>query len=190
MTMRLPAFVSRLSPRERFLAGVTLAVVLGYGGYVLAYQPLWKRVQSVKAQLETLRGEVAGLQAQVADSKARLRALETGERPRVSVSLLPAYVPVSRVLEDFSLAARAERIQLLELTPGAVEDRGEYRERRVRVAFRGRFAALTGYLERLERLEHPLAIQQVRIEAPPDTAPMLQVVLDAAVYMAKGGDAR
>lgn len=158
---RTLAYLRARSPRERWLMGGAIALVLVVLLHQVVIEPLQAEVQAADARIETLEGQLARATRMAADVRrlqGELKAVEARIEPGVSANLLS-------LLE--SLAAQAQIKDRLEsIKPKQGSANARYPETRVEVNLKGATLSQTvQFLHKIETASMHLIVQSIRIKA-------------------------
>ncbi len=180
-----------LLERRVVLIGLIVYVVLGVAVWFLLYQP------RIQARQKTAM-EIAELQKQLADTKARIAEMpklrQKKEQLETEISDIWArVVPRSEMLGLFrriSLEAKRQRVRFLEITPPGLDTllQEEGPGNQVRpvpflVTVQGRYLDIGRYVEGLNQYQYFVRVPDFEVNAREDIRPEIEAKLLVNIYV-------
>lgn len=138
-------------------------------------------LETARAQLEALRGQIAGgaaLGRELEDLRASLDAV---------LSRVPEGRSLSAFLRDLTTSRESAAVVMHSLVPKPPEQRGEFLELPFTLEVEGTYHALASYLAYLESSVRPVRIRTLSIRSQGDQKTTLRVSLLGGTLVAGGG---
>ena len=177
---------SKFSMREKALIALTVGALI-YAGVAFYYKPRVMEREKLNTQKAALQQEVSALSSAlpVLIQKADETKPRSSPDP-IGTAWIDSDASLSGILEEISMQARLQEVQLVELKPNAIEKKEGYEILPLQMKTRSRFRNLGEYLALLERLSRPVTIHHIKIESTAETTPYVLVDMTLHIYK-KGG---
>lgn len=164
----LTAFVDKLKPRERRVAAVFAAVLLGAGYFSLVFRPVTSAIEEHRRSIAKSRKRLDELLRQYpepVETGEKINEIESGlEKLKREVLAMEQNLPDQQALNDFlnELISRAKSWQLVSAKQKVDIKHGAPRFY-LEVRFLGTFEDMINYIARIETISPFLAVESVNI---------------------------
>ncbi|MFQ5580853.1 MAG: hypothetical protein ACE5FZ_09590 [Nitrospiria bacterium] len=176
---------SKLSKREKILCVLTLGAVC-YSFLVFSYNPRVAAREKLNSQILDLSEEVTRLGSTLETLREDGPA-EQEISPVQDAGFIHSGTMLSKLLHKMYRQARGQRVELLEIKPNVLENKGAYRVLPLDLKTRSRFRDLGLYLLSLERFPEPVVIDRIIIRSDLKISP--EVVTELSLHVYRRGEA-
>jgi Tfp pilus assembly protein PilO len=151
--------LGKASPRLRVIVPPLVVLLLGVVGYLAAVAPERSRASSLSRQIAEAQSQLTAAGGTDATKGPKIRVANTFRLTKA----MPDQLDMAGMILDLSRIAEASHVtfQSVEQSTGATQATG-YEEIPLTLAFQGRFADLTSFMQRLREL---VAVQNGELEA-------------------------
>ena len=166
--------------------GLVVVGVLGYGGYTLQIEGLWKTQERLEENLEKLQGEIVraeAAQARLPQFEAEVALLEV-ELAKLLV-ILPPRRDVPTLLRRFRTLAEQGDFALNTFAPSQEVEKDFYNEWPISVELRGTYHNLAEFFDRMSRFSRIFNVDKLRIRERPQSQHSITVNFVAKTFVYK-----
>jgi Tfp pilus assembly protein PilO len=190
--MKLSALVQKLAPREQIILWMTVAVLIGIGGFLLhdwqqkKLLALNSQLNGVKTEIRTLMSDVQVRQKEVDQAAAQQVAAKTrASEAAHTQEQLSQGGRVSELVTELMRVAKEEGVDIVSIKPGEPRDQGGYIELPMTIDLRARFRGLGEYLHQMQHLQQVVLVGRVRVGPAAVEGSALAVEVETVSFLGK-----
>ena len=191
--MKLPGV--KLSPRYKLLLGVTGGLVLSVWAVRFLYLPVLARIAERRALLQDLSVKIEDARVLTEQLSQQQTALDQAKTQfQAMYGRVGNGQSVARILEDLSLQAKGDRLELTAVQPRTADDQNPplvigpelaLREVPLTIQLKGRYQQMGEFLSRLSDGPFVASVRKLSMRKPQADSAQLEADLSLAAYLAE-----
>lgn len=188
-------YFTKIGKREKILAAVLVAVLLGSLGYRIFGESYFSEEKGFKSSLQKIMDEIASKKAKFPDVKSQERE-NTKLREDYESALkqiedyeakIPAAGSVSQLLGEITRRAEGLGIDIESIRQDIEKEKEGYMKLKLNIKFSAPYSSVVNYLNRLQNLSEYLTVQNIEIAQTKEGGPQSKTNLELSMLLLEKG---